>query len=340
MTYEEIRKQAKENLDPAKCSACPVCNGIACRGRMPGPAARGTASSFTRNLEALEKIKLNIDTLYEAGTPDTSFDFFGRRLSLPVMCGPIGGVKASFGAHYEDDETYTMDLLKGCLDAGTLAFTGDAPVPTVYTAPMKAVKTWGNGIPTFKPRNLEDAKWRIAMAEENGAAAIAMDIDCIGLPPLRNLDPPVKAQTVEELAAMIALTDKPVIIKGILNPKTARKAVQAGAKAIVVSTHSGRVIDQLPAAAEVLPAIKAEVGDEVKVFADGGVRSGLDVFKYLALGADAVLIGRPYVQAVYGGGAEGAKVYTDFIRADLVNAMYMTGALKLSDITRDMILVP
>lgn len=118
------------------------------------------------------------------------------------------------------------------------------------------------------------------------------------------------------------------------------QAKEAGAAAIVVSNHGGRVLDQCPATAEVLPEIaEALKGSGVKVLVDGGIRSGVDVFKALALGADAVLIARPFVTAVYGGGEEGVKCYIDKIAGELADTMQMCGAHSLSEITRDMVRV-
>ena len=105
----------------------------------------------------------------------------------------------------------------------------------------------------------------------------------------------------------------------------------------MVSNHSGRVLDQCPATAEVLPAIVDAVGGKMPVLVDGGIRTGMDVFKALALGADAVLIGRPFVNMVYGGGAEGVQVYVDKLKAELADTMAMCGAHSLSDIKRSMI---
>ena len=101
------------------------------------------------------------------------------------------------------------------------------------------------------------------------------------------------------------MAGKPFILKGIMTVKGAEKALEAGAAGIIVSNHGGRVLDQCPATAEVLPAIVDAVGGKMKIFVDGGIRSGMDVFKALALGADAVLIARPFVTAVYGGGSGG-----------------------------------
>lgn len=119
--------------------------------------------------------------------------------------------------------------------------------------------------------------------------------------------------------------------------KGALKAKEAGAAAIVVSNHGGRVLDQCPATAEVLREIKAAVGDSMKIFVDGGIRSGTDVFKALALGADAVIIARPFVTAVYGAEEEGVKVYVEKIGAELEDTMAMCGAHALSEISPDMI---
>lgn len=119
--------------------------------------------------------------------------------------------------------------------------------------------------------------------------------------------------------------------------KGALKAKEAGAAAIVVSNHGGRVLDQCPPTAEVLPEIADAVGRDMKILVDGGIRSGVDVFKALALGADAVLIGRPYVTAVYGGAAEGVKALTDKLAAELEDTMAMCGAHSLEEITRDMV---
>ena len=106
----------------------------------------------------------------------------------------------------------------------------------------------------------------------------------------------------------------------------------------MVSNHGGRVLDQCPATAEVLPEIAdALKGSGVKILVDGGIRSGVDVFKALAMGADAVLICRPFVTAVYGGGEEGVKCYIDKIAGELADTMQMCGAHSLSEITPEMV---
>ena len=130
----------------------------------------------------------------------------------------------------------------------------------------------------------------------------------------------------------------PFIVKGVITVKGALKAKEAGASAIVVSNHGGRVLDQCPSTAEVLPDIvKALEGSGMTILVDGGIRSGVDVFKALAMGAHGVIIARPFVTAVYGGAEEGVKVYIDKLHAELEDTMAMCGAHSIAEITPDMI---
>ncbi|MDU5263024.1 MAG: alpha-hydroxy-acid oxidizing protein, partial [Clostridium celatum] len=189
----------------------------------------------------------------------------------------------------------------------------------------------------IKPWNLETIKEKIQLVKESGAIAVAMDIDAAGLPFLKNMNPPAGAKSVEELKEIIKLSNLPFIVKGIMTVKGALKAKEAGADAIVVSNHGGRVLDQCPATAEVLADIVDAVGDSMKIFVDGGIRSGVDIFKALALGADGILICRTFVTALYGGEEEGIKMYIDKLASELEDTMSMCGAYSLSDISRDMI---
>ena len=116
--------------------------------------------------------------------------------------------------------------------------------------------------------------------------------------------------------------------------------MEAGVQGIVVSNHGGRVLDQCPAPAEALPSIAKVAKGQIKVFVDGGIRTGTDVFKALALGADAVLIARPFVTAVYGGQEEGITAYVNKIGAELKDTMRMCGASSLDEISSDMIWNP
>ena len=174
---------------------------------------------------------------------------------------------------------------------------------------------------------------------ELGIFAAAMDIDGAGLPFLKAMNPNAGSKPVSDLKAVIDYAKMPFIVKGIMTVAGAEKAVEAGAAGIVVSNHGGRVLGQTRATADVLPDIAAAVGGKCVIFVDGGIRTGVDVFKALALGADAVLIGRPFVPAVYGGEAEGAKLLFAKLKAELVDTMTMCGAHTLDEITEEKVYI-
>ena len=161
-----------------------------------------------------------------------------------------------------------------------------------------------------------------------------------GLPFLKNLNPPAGSKTVEQLGEIVNAAGIPFIVKGIMTVSGAKKAFDAGASAIVVSNHGGRVLDQTPATAEVLERIVEWNQGRMKIFVDGGIRQGTDIFKALAMGADAVLIARPFVQAVYGGAEEGVKLYIEKLAAELSDTMAMCGAASIKDINRSMLYRP
>lgn len=136
----------------------------------------------------------------------------------------------------------------------------------------------------------------------------------------------------EDVAWLISRTRLPVLLKGILHPLDVQPALDAGAAGIIVSNHGGRALDTLPAMLDALPAIAAEVAGRVPVLADGGIRRGTDVFKTLALGADAVLVGRPVLHGLAVAGATGAAHVLNMLRAELEVAMVLTGCATLSEI--------
>ena len=337
MTYQEVLEQARTCM--GKCHACPVCNGLACKNTVPGPGAKGLGTGAIRNYQKWQELCVNMDTICENGDVDTSYDFFGHKLAIPVMAGPVGAVTLHYSDKH-DDLSYNNVLVEGCANAGIIAFTGDGTNPAVMVGACKAVKAnAGFGIPTVKPWDAGTIAEKMALVRATGAFAVAMDIDAAGLPFLKNLNPPAGSKTVEELRGIIADAKVPFIIKGVMTARGAQKAVEAGASAIVISNHGGRVLDQVPATAEVLPEIAEAVNGRCKILVDGGIRTGVDVFKALALGADAVLIARPFVNAIYGAGAEGVQVYVDKLAGELADTMSMCGAHSLAEITRNMVRV-
>ena len=337
MTFQEVTEQARGNNGPY-CKACPVCNGRACKNQMPGPGAKGVGDTAIRNYDKWQEIRVNMDTITENTPVDTTLQLFGQTFQYPFFAGPVGAVKLHYGDKHTD-ATYNDILVSACAANGIAAFTGDGTDPEVMKAATEAIrKVNGKGVPTVKPWNLETVEEKMELVKASGAFAVAMDVDAAGLPFLKNMNPPAGRKTVEELAQVVKTCgETPFIVKGIMTVRGALKAKEAGASAIVVSNHGGRVLDQCPATAEVLHEIKEAVGDSIKIFVDGGIRSGTDVFKALALGADAVIIARPFVTAVYGGEAEGVAAYVEKLGAELADTMAMCGAHALHDITMDMI---
>jgi len=337
MNYNEVLAAARGNVGPV-CRACPVCNGRACGNGVPGPGAKGSGEGAIRNFDKWRDVRVNMDTLIADGPIDTSLELFGQKFKYPFFAGPVGAMKLHYGDKHTD-VSYNEILVPACAQNGIMAFTGDGMDAGVMVAATQAIKNNGGfGIPTVKPWALATIVEKMKLVEASGCFAVAMDIDACGLPFLRNVQPPSGPKSVNELADIIRAAGKPFIVKGIMTARGALNAVRAGASAIVVSNHGGRVLDQVPATAEVLPEIvEALQGSGVKILVDGGIRTGVDVFKALALGADGVLIARPFVLAVYGAGAEGVRAYVEKLGSELTDTMTMCGARTLKEITRDMV---
>lgn len=338
MTYPEVLANAREVLGN-NCKACPVCNGRACSNHIPGPGAKGIGDTAIRNYEKWQDIRVQMDTICENTTPDTSLSLFGKTFKYPFFAGPVGAVTMHYGDKY-NDMSYNHILVNACADNGIAAFTGDGLNPEVVKGACQVIsKQGGIGIPTIKPWNMDTIREKMNQATSSGAFAVAMDIDAAGLPFLKGMNPPAGSKTVEQLKEISQMIDVPFILKGIMTVKGALKAKEAGASAIVVSNHGGRVLDQCPATAEVLADIADSLkGSGMKIFVDGGIRNGVDIFKALALGADAVIICRPFVPAVYGGAEEGVSLLIQKLGAELEETMAMCGAKDLASITRDMII--
>lgn len=336
MDYNEILKNARENMG-GFCIGCPVCNGVACRTKIPGPGGKGSGSAYIRNFDKLQDVKINMDTLFSGKEVDTKFEIFGRTFDIPVFAAPIGATTLQYGDKLSEAE-YMQILFEGCAEAGIAAFGGDGAYEEAFKIPVEMMKSLGGkGVPTVKPWINEEMIRKFKLAEEAGVFAIATDIDASGLTLLKKVNPPAEPKSVEALQEVIGSTKLPVIIKGVMTVAGAKKAIEAGAQAIVVSNHGGRVLDHTPATIEVLPEIVEAVGGQVKIIIDGGIRTGVDVFKCLALGADAVLIGRPFATMVYGGGKEAIQTYVNKVKTELKETMEMTGANTLSEIKPDMV---
>ena len=146
-----------------------------------------------------------------------------------------------------------------------------------------------------------------------------------------------KSLTWKDIEWLQSLTKLPVLLKGILNPDDAEKAIKSGVEGIIVSNHSGRNLDTVPATIEVLPSIAKRVNKRIPVLMDGGIRRGTDVIKAIALGASAVLVGKPICYGLACGGADGVAKVLNILRRELEFSMALTGSASLSTLNPSLI---
>lgn len=331
---KEVHDNARK-LMKGFCRVCKVCDGRACVGEVPGMGGLGTASSFQNNVAALAGIRLNMRLMHGAAEPDTSCKVLGLDLSMPVMAAPIGGVSFNMGGGISEED-YADSVVSGCRAAGVIGCTGDGVPPVIYESGFAAIKkNDGHGIPFIKPWEGDELMKKLEEARSLDCSTFGMDVDAAGLVTLRQMGRPVAPKTPAELKELIDTLHgwgKSFILKGIMTPDEATLAAEVGADAIVVSNHGGRVLDHTPGTAEALPAIAEAVRGDIAILVDGGVRTGADVLKLVALGADAALIGRPISIAAVGGLQEGVEAYLATIKGQLVQAMVLTGCPDIASI--------
>jgi len=337
-TLEQVRDRARDLLRGI-CAVYPHCNGGSqniCQreayGHPIGLGGAGRGLAFRANVEALERIRLRTRLVGPHFEPRTRFDFFGQALTMPIMGASTSGV----GRYHEaiDEAGFCRAHVEGCREAGTISWRGDTFFYTEDDHPgLDSLEAAGGaGVQIFKPRAQDSLKRLFARAERVGCPAVGVDLDGCGSTNFARAGQPVYRKSPAELRELVSSTGLPVIFKGIMDPEDAEACLEAGARAIAVSNHGGRVLDSTPGVAEVLPAVVERVGGGAMVVADGGVRTGYDVLKLLALGADAVLVGRDLVRAAVGGGAAGVRMQMERLGRVLAKAMLMTGNPDLAAI--------
>ena len=334
MKWDEVLGNAREALRGI-CHLCPICDMKACAGKVPGIGGIGTGGSAKNNYEALREIKFRMKAIHEVDKPDIGVELFGQKLALPVIGAAVAGARVNFSGRIEEKE-FAKAQLEGALDAGTIAMIGDGP-GDLYENTIDALTEVGKGIVIIKPRKLDEIIRRIRIAEEAGALAVGIDVDAAGLVNMRKSGEhvgPISCKVLEEICSKTAL---PVIVKGIMTEEEAVAACNAGVGAIVVSNHGGRVLDDLPGTVSVLPKIASKIKDRCVVLADGGVRSGSDVLKFLALGARAVLVGRPVVWGAFGGGRDGVRLLYEKLADELSVAMILTSCQSIAEASTDLL---
>ncbi|MGP8245015.1 MAG: alpha-hydroxy-acid oxidizing protein [Bryobacteraceae bacterium] len=327
LSERDILVKARERLYPT-CRVCPVCDGVACSGDGGGIAGSGTGMSFQNNFTALQHVKLMMRNVHDVTHADTSTTIFGHRISLPAVSAPMGPAATKFGKGMTQEEWFDS-LVGGCVAAGTLGAVGD-----MLTYPIEDVKRNLKVVERFHGRALYNSKpipneiilkWQ-PQIDATGAAWLSVDVDS---------GPKSPAQ----LSELVRAFKMPVVVKGIMRLDDALRCVDAGVAGIAVSNHGGRRQDHTAGIAEVLPAIASKLKGKVPILTDGCVATGTDVLKYLALGADVVMVGRHILRGAYGGGADGVALFMNRIRAELQSAMVLTGVPSVSKIDASILYV-
>ncbi len=342
-TPEEVRDIARKTLK-GLCAAYPLCDGNfdkVCQkeayGKPIGFGGAGQGVSFRNNVQSLMNIKLKMRVVGEHTEPDTSIDFLGMKLDFPVMGASTAGIEKYNDAMPEKD--FCRAVVRGCKEAGTIGWRGDTWFYTPEKNPALEVlkEEKGAGIPIFKPRSQDILKRLINMAEEALCPAVGIDLDGCGSTIMARHGQPVFRKSKMDIRELVEFTNLPFITKGIMSLEDAEACAEAGVKVVSISNHGGRVLDSTPGVAEVVPQIAASLKGKVFITADGGVRTGYDVLKMVALGADAVLLGRDIIRASIGAGALGVRLHMDHIRKVFKKAMFMTGQTTVKEINKNIL---
>ncbi|MDO5666246.1 MAG: alpha-hydroxy acid oxidase [Alcaligenaceae bacterium] len=237
---------------------------------------------------------------------------------LAVLCEQAPGPKW-LQWYWQEDKSASTRLLEEAFSLGVeaIVLTVDAPVNGVRNREQRAA--------FCLPTEVEAVLLREFKSQSRPLGGP-------GQSPLFGSEFLVSAPTWEMVAEFIRDCPLPVILKGVINPIDAEKAIEIGAAAIVVSNHGARVLDILPPTARVLSTVCEVVAGRIPVLVDGGIRRGSDVFVALALGATAVMIGRPYLYAMAAAGASGVAHVLHLLRTELEVAMTLTGCRNLEEI--------
>jgi isopentenyl diphosphate isomerase/L-lactate dehydrogenase-like FMN-dependent dehydrogenase/biotin carboxylase len=333
-----ISVNARKKFGKEVCWVCKVCDGTDCASGVPGMGGVGRMLTFIDNTKALQEISILPRYIRENIIANAKTAFFHKVLETPIMAAPMTGASTNMN-HAIGEYEYATIVLKASQESGTVAWLGDGASPEKYLTIIEAMKKYPqDSVFICKPRSdVSMLKDRFQAAEDIGILAIGMDIDAVKFKTMVMKNQSSITRSVNDLQKIRSLSKLPFILKGIMSAKDALMAIEAGSDAIVVSNHGGRVLDDMPGTARVLPSIKEAIGNKIPLIVDGGIRSGMDVFKMLALGADIVLLGRPIAIHAVGGGSPGVRFLYKQYTEELVNTMTLAGASSLKAITNEML---
>ncbi|HEX9443677.1 MAG TPA: alpha-hydroxy-acid oxidizing protein [Candidatus Binatia bacterium] len=312
----------------------------AARRKMPSEAwehfmgAAESGATRRRNQRALGRFLFRQKIFHDVTYPDISIELFGRKLPLPALVAPVG----SFSLISDAAE---RQVAEAAGRRGAMMFVSHAALSSVrdWARATKAPLVFMGYLSRGRDAVLDQAK----QAEDLGFAAVGITMDVVqpvkigDQVPLSTKDgKPRRGQTasVKDIEWLKQRVSLPVVIKGIMGASDARAAVQAGADALIVSNHGGRILDFNRAAIEALPEVVEAVGQKATILLDSGIRTGGDVVKALALGAKAVLIGRPVGWGVGAAGVEGVERVFDLLSEEIRRVLVMTGTASIGDVTQ------
>lgn len=337
--YRDI---AREMLT-GTCGVYPVCDGKPGRmcvgqkyGAPIGIGGAGQGKTFEANYDALQNYKLKMRLIKAHKEPKMSVSIFGKDIVAPVMGGGISGVKTSLNNAIPEEALYRA-LLRGALTSRTIGLVGNTPKSPDDLGVNIVGEHNGWGIPIFKPQAQDRLIELFQLAEKLDVIAVGVDLEGAGSTIWGVSNKGVYRKSEIELQELVDCIEKPVFFKGIMGIEDAAKVVDSGAAACYVSNHGGRVMDGGQGVGEVLPDIAREISGKIPILADGAVRTGFDVVKVLALGADIALVGRTLAQIALGGGAKAVRMYYNYIFEDIRRAMILTGCDTLDEINMDIL---
>ncbi len=312
--------------------------------------ASGAGDEITMrwNREAFDNLKLNSKVLNDVTKLDTKITLFGEEMAFPILVAPTAFHKIM---HLEGE----LATARGAGAANTVYV-----VSSYTTTPMEdivEVATQPLWFQLYVRDDREFTKDLIHKVEDLGCKALCITVDTpifglrnrqkranfvmpthhetpYTLADIGNLKKPL---TWKEIEWIKSFTKIPVLLKGIMNPDDAEKAVENGVSGIIVSNHSGRNLDTVPATIEVLPRIAERVNKRIPILMDGGIRRGTDILKAIALGANAVLVGKPICFGLASGGAEGVAKVLEILQNELEIAMALTGRANIASIDNSVI---
>ncbi|MBN9745155.1 alpha-hydroxy-acid oxidizing enzyme [Amycolatopsis sp. A1MSW2902] len=338
-TIAELEAIARERMEPAHYDYY--------------AGGAGREDTLRANEEEFRRRVLVPRALRGVGKRDLSVEIAGSPLSMPILVCPTAFHRLA----HSDGELATA---QATAEAGTVFVCSMASTTAVEDVAKVADVLW---FQLYVQSDREFTEAVISRAENAGARALVITVDSAvrgrrerefrhsfhDLPPgmaaenmrdstgrVRSIEMPVDL-TWEDLGWLRAATKMPVLLKGVLHPDDARQAVAAGIDGIFVSNHGGRQLDGAISSLAALPEIVSAVDGQVPVLLDGGVRSGADVVKALALGADAVGVGRPVLWGLAAAGQEGVAEVLERLREETDTALGLCGARTPGELTADLV---